>query len=160
MKGVGNMRRILSFIFAILIVVFAVMPNVYAEAQKNYGNLDMSRWAVIVQAEEMDILVDKNTIDYKLNLKNNLLCNLWVCHFMNNKDEYELQNITFNYDEKTLSIDSLIKYNKEGVLQDSYTPSYQEFEKIVPESIGEIFYIALFPKEKLNDIRNYVTQNK
>ena len=35
MKGVGSMRRLLSFIFAILIVVFAVMPNVYAEAQKD-----------------------------------------------------------------------------------------------------------------------------
>ena len=61
MKGVGSMRRLLSFIFAILIVVFAVMPNVYAEAQKDYGNLDMNRWVVIGSNDDSDVLIDKVT---------------------------------------------------------------------------------------------------
>ena len=47
------MKRILGFIFAILITVFAVMPNAYAEAQKNYGNLDMNRWVVRRSAKEL-----------------------------------------------------------------------------------------------------------
>ena len=59
MKGVGNMRRILSFIFAILIVVFAVMPNTYAETQKDYGNLDMNRWGVFLEDEDRTVLIDK-----------------------------------------------------------------------------------------------------
>lgn len=63
MKGVGNMRRILSFIFAILIVVFAVVPNVYAEAQKDYGNLDMDRWVLLGHTEDKDVLIDKKSVD-------------------------------------------------------------------------------------------------
>ena len=58
------MKRILGFIFAILITVFAVMPNAYAEAQKNYGNLDMNRWVVLTQSESNDVLLDAATIDY------------------------------------------------------------------------------------------------
>lgn len=154
------MKKLIGVIFAILITVFAVMPNAYAEAQKNYGNLDMNRWVVIGRSEETDILVDKETIDYKLNFKDDLLCNLWVCHFTNDKGIYILQNITLNYDEKTLSVDSFANYNKNGTLEDSYTYPYQEFDKIIPESIGEEFYIALFPKDKINDLKNYIKQNQ
>lgn len=37
------MKKLLGFICVLLIAIFAVMPNVYAEAQKDYGNLDMNR---------------------------------------------------------------------------------------------------------------------
>ena len=154
------MKKVIGFICAILITIFAIMPNVYAEAEKDYGNLDMNRWVVIGRSEEKDLLIDKETINYKLNFKEDLLCNLWVCHFINNEDIYTLENITLNYDEKTLSIDSYASYNKNGILQDSYTYPYQEFDKIIPESMGEAFYIALFPKDKISDIKNYAKQKQ
>lgn len=49
------MKKLLGFICAILITIFAVMPNTYAEAQKDYGNLDMNRWVVIGSNDDSDV---------------------------------------------------------------------------------------------------------
>lgn len=159
MKGVGRMRRLLSFIFAILITVFAVMPNTYAEAQKDYGNLDMNRWVVIGSNDDSDVLIDKMSIDYKVDYKNHLLCNFWVCYFFYNEDKYTLENTTINYEEKTLSVDAFADYYKSGGLKDSRTYSFHNFTKIIPGSVGEIFYMGFFPKERVDEIKNYVKEN-
>lgn len=155
MKGVGSMRRLFSFIFAILIAVFAVMPNVYAEAQKDYGNLDMNRWVLLGHTEDKDVLIDKKSVDYYINYQDDLLCNFWVCHYLNNENKYILENVTISYNNKTISVDSYAEYDKKGDLQDSYTYPYQKFTKIIPGSIGEVFYLGFFQQEYLDDIKTY-----
>lgn len=111
------MKKLLGFICAILITIFAVMPNTYAEAQKDYGNLDMNRWVVIGSNDDSDVLIDKMSIDYKVDYKNHLLCNFWVCYFFYNEDKYTLENTTINYEEKTLSVDAFADYYKSGGLK-------------------------------------------
>ena len=61
------MKKLLGFICVLLIAVFAVMPNTYAEAQKDYGNLDMDRWVLLGHTEDKDVLIDKKSVDYYIN---------------------------------------------------------------------------------------------
>lgn len=154
------MKKILGFICAILITVFAIMPNAYAETQKTYGDLDMNRWMLIGSSDNSDILLDQKSVDYKIDYKDNLLCNFWVCYFYFNDGKYTLENTTINYEEKNLSVDAFAEYDKDGKLKNSYTYTYQEFRKIIPGSVGEFFYLEFFPKERINDIRNFVKEQK
>lgn len=78
------MKKLLGFICVLLIAIFAVMPNVYAEAQKDYGNLDMNRWFALGETDEYDILIDMKSMNYQLNYKKDLVCDFWVCYFYNN----------------------------------------------------------------------------
>ena len=149
------MKKLIGVIFAILITVFAVMPNAYAEVQKDYGNLDMSRWVLLGRTEDSDVLIDKKSVDYYIDYKDDLLCNFWVCHFSNNENKYRLENVTISYNNKTLSVDSYAEYNKKGEIQDSHTYSYQDFTKIIPGSIGEVFYLGFFDKNYLDEIRTH-----
>ena len=75
------MKKLLGVICALLIAIFAVMPNVYAEAQKDYGNLDMNRWFALGETDEYDILIDLKSMNYQLNYKRDLVCDFWVCYF-------------------------------------------------------------------------------
>ena len=71
------MKKILGFIFAILITIFAIMPNAYAEVQKDYGNLDMNRWVYFASDnnETTDLLIDITSFDYTPSNNEKLLCN-------------------------------------------------------------------------------------
>lgn len=155
MKGVGSMRRLLSFIFAILIVVFAVMPNVYAEAQNDYGNLDMNRWVLIGTTTSMDkdLLIDKTSLDYTSSTDKDLLCNLWICYFNNADRNYSMQNVTVNYFDKSYTIDTIVIYDKNGNIEFNYTDPVPQKEKVVPSSMGEILYYVAFPPELMESIR-------
>lgn len=147
------MKKILGFICAILITVFAIMPNAYAEVQKDYANLDMNRWVFVAPFNDRDILIDKTSFDYKLEYKDKLLCNLWVCYFFNNEDQYTFHNITIDYNNKALSLDSYITYNKKGEVLDSYTLPYQDFKKVVPGSVGELYYYIAFHPDYVDEIK-------
>lgn len=156
MKGVGNMRRILGFICAILITVFAIIPNTYAEAQRDYGTLDMNRWGVFLEDEDRTVLIDKNLIDYKSDYKGNLLSNFWVCHFFTIENKMIMENITINYNERTIAVDAFVEYDKEGNLKNSETFSYPKYNKIIPGTVGEDLLNFFFPKEHIKEIEIYL----
>lgn len=160
MKGVGSMRRLLSFIFAILIAVFAVMPNVYAEAQKDYGNLDMNRWVYVASdTQNVDLLVDVTSFDYSSSTVNKLVCNLWVCYFRQDTSR-NLQNLTVNYFDKSFTIDSMVSYDKDGNIEYNYTNPLPERNKIVPGSMVEIIYYVAFPPELMEKLKEEAMKNK
>lgn len=150
------MKRILGFIFAILITVFAVMPNAYAEAQKNYGNLDMNRWVYAgSDTQNMDLLIDITSLDYSSSTTNKLICNLWVCYFYEDRS-YSLQNLTIDYKDKSYTVDSIVVYDKNGNMDYSYTDPVPSKAKVVPSSMGEIIYYIAFPPEYIDTIKERV----
>lgn len=149
------MKRILGFIFAILITVFAVMPNAYAEAQKNYGNLDMNRWVVLTQSESNDVLLDAATIDYYSDYTDEIICNLWICNYNNANGSYLLDNISFKYNDRSFCLDSYTEYDKTGKVIDSFTSPLKNFEKIIPGSFSESLYFIAFYPSRMDDIRKY-----
>ena len=133
------MKKLIGVIFAILITVFAVMPNAYAEVQKDYGNLDMSRWVLLGRTEDSDVLIDKKSVDYYIDYKDDLLCNFWVCHFSNNENKYRLENVTISYInpiEKTIEVSTSSKENtnlstRNTLLPVAMTGSFDIWEEIV-----------------------------
>ena len=152
------MKKLIGVICAILIMFFAVIPNAYAEAQKAYGNLDMSRWEVFLEDEDRTVLIDKNLIDYKSDYKDNLLSNFWVCHFFAIENKMIMENVTINYNERTLGVDAFVEYDKEGNLKNSETFSYPKYNKIIPGTVGEDLLNFFFPKEHIKDIENYLKE--
>ena len=145
------MKKLLGFICTILITVFSVMPNVYAEAQNNYGNLDMNRWFALGETDEYAILIDMKSMNYQLNYKKDLVCDFWVCYFYNNEDKYVLSNMITNYDEKTISLAGIAIYNKNDESQGSNSISFPKEQRIIPGSTGEFLYSVSFPPEYIND---------
>ena len=152
------MKKLIGVICAILITFFAVMPNAYAEAQKDYGNLDMSRWEIFLEDEDRTVLIDKNLIDYKSDYKDNILSNFWVCHFFTIENKMIMENVTINYNERTLGVDAFVEYDKEGNLKNSETFSYPKYNKIIPGTVGEDLLNFFFPKEHIKDIENYLKE--
>lgn len=144
------MKKLLGFICVLLIAVFAVMPNTYAETQKDYGNLDMNRWFALGETDEYDILIDMKSMNYQLNYKKDLVCDFWVCYFYNNEDKYVLSNMITNYDEKTISLRGIAIYNKNNESQGSNSLPFPKEERIIPGSIGEFLYSVSFPPEYMN----------
>lgn len=137
------MKKLLGFICVLLIAVFAVMPNTYAEAQKDYGNLDMNRWVVVEEVDNNNILVDKLSIEY-FDEDGSKLCNLWMCTFDKDKKSYVLDNITLIYEKRMFSLNDTIYFDSKGKIKKSYNYTNTEFSKIVPSSIGESIYYFVF----------------
>lgn len=137
------MKKLLGFICVLLIAVFAVMPNTYAEAQKDYGNLDMNRWVVVEEIDNNNILVDKLSIEY-FDKDGSKLCNLWMCTFDKDKKSYVLDNITLIYEKRMFSLNDTIYFDSKGKIKKSYNYTNTEFSKIVPSSIGESIYYFVF----------------
>lgn len=152
------MKKLLEVICALLIAIFAVMPNVYAEAQKDYGNLDMNRWVVLVQSEEKDTLLDAATIDYYSDYTNEIFCTLWICNYNNNDDSYTLDNLLFKYKDKSFCLESYIQYDKTGKIIDSATLTYKQFNKVIPGSLSEGLYYLAFHPERIEAIKKYVKE--
>ena len=103
------MKKLLGLICVLLIAIFAVMPNVYAEAQKDYGNLDMNRWGVLVQTEEQDTLLDAATIDYYSDYTDEIICTLWICNYNNSDGSYVLDNFLFKYKDRSFCLKSYVE---------------------------------------------------
>lgn len=154
------MKKLLGFICAILITVFAVMPNTYAEAQKDYGNLDMNRWVLIGKSNiYQDLLVDITSFDYTASTHDRLLCNLWVCYFKQD-NSYSLQNMTVDYFDKSYTIDSIVLYDKDGHIEYSETDQWAKKNKIVPGSMAEIIHYVAFPPELMEKFKEEAMKNK
>ena len=154
------MKKLIGVICAILITVFAVMPNAYAEEQKTYGNLDMNRWVLIGKSNiDQDLLVDMTSFDYSSSTYNKLLCNLWVCYF-NQDNSYSLQNMTVDYFDKSYTIDSIVLYDKNGHIEYSDTDQWAKKNKIVPSSMAEIIYYVAFPPELMEKLKEKAMKNQ
>lgn len=154
------MKKVLGFICAILITIFAVMPNVYAEAEKDYGNLDMNRWVLIGKSNiNQDLLVDITSFDYTSSTNDKLLCNLWVCYFKED-NSYSLQNMTIDYFDKSYTIDSIVLYDKDGHIEYSETYQWPQKNKIVPDSMAEIIHYVAFPPELIEKLKEEAIKNQ
>ena len=154
------MKKILGFIFVILIMVFTVMPNIYAEAQKNYGNLDMNRWAYVgSDTQNVDLLIDVTSFDYSSSTKNKLVCNLWICYFRQDTSR-NLQNMTVDYFDKSFTIDSMVSYDKDGNIEYNYTAPLPKRNKIAPGSMAEIIYYVAFPPELMEKLKEEAMKNQ
>lgn len=156
------MKKFLGCVFAVLIAVFAVMPNVYAEAQKDYGNLDMNRWVYFGRDNDntTHLLIDVTSLNYYDSQDNNLLCNLWVCYFKVKTGKYNLQNLTINYDKKTYAMESYVSYKKNDDIESSRTIENPKFSRIVPNSFGETIYDVAFPYELMEKLKEEAIKNQ
>lgn len=152
------MKKLLGFICVLLIAVFAVMPNTYVEAQKDYGNLDMNRWGVLVQTEEKDTLLDAATIDYYSDYTDEIICTLWICNYNNSDGSYVLDNFLFKYKDRSFCLKSYVEYDKTGKVIDSATFPFEKFEKVIPGSLSEGLYYLAFHPEIIDDIKKYVKE--
>lgn len=154
------MKKLLGFIFATLIMIFSVMPSVYAEAQKNYGNLDMNRWMYFASDNNnTDLLIDITSFDYKPSTKEKLLCNLWVCYYKSD-NSYSFQNMTVDYLDKTTTFNSIVMYDKNGNIETSYTEPFPQPSRIVPSSFGELIYFVAFPPEIMEKLQEEIENKK
>lgn len=155
------MKKTLGFICAILITVFAIMPNAYAEVQKDYGNLDMNRWVYFASDnnETADLLIDITSFDYTPSNNEKLLCNLWICYYKDD-NSYDLQNLTVDYFGKTTTCNSVVLYDKNGNIKTSYTDPVPMPTRIVPSSFGEVIYFVAFPPELMEKLREEAMKNQ
>ena len=136
------MKKLLGFICALLIAVFAVMPNTYAEAQKDYGNLDMNRWVVVEEVDNNNILVDKLSIEY-FDKDGSKLCNLWMCTFDKDKKSYVLDNITLIYEKRMFSLNDTIYFDSKGKIKKIIITQIRSLAKQFQVQLVKVF-ITLF----------------
>ncbi len=69
---------------------------------------------------------------------------VWV-KYVHSSGTYDIEQLDIRRSNKTTATISYIKYNAYGSVIDSYHSSYLDYESIVPGSIGEFIYYAIWP---------------
>ena len=147
-KIVSSILGFAGAVILFLIISYAFVPQVLS------GKIEMILFSINPAFD----LLSTNVLDeyYKSDYKDNLLSNFWVCHFFTIENKMIMQNITINYNERTIAVDAFVEYDKEGNLKNSETFSYPKYNKIIPGTVGEDLLNFFFPKEHIKEIEIYL----
>lgn len=107
----------------------------YARALHDWSKyVPDSRWKVISKASDTEYSVDIQTLDFS---QGNIV-SLWVKSLNTNNQSYFQSNFQINCSEKQIKSVSATNYNSVGNVVGTI-PS-QDWQSIVPETIGEVLY--------------------
>lgn len=107
---------------------------------------DPNRWLWLGSDDKMGIWLDMQSFKIEKIRKSighdgHNSANLWIQFYKSNEDQHAMQNFICDFDCNSISSASVVVYNSNNEVVDSFTPMYTEFHTVVPGSLGEYLYI-------------------
>lgn len=143
------MKRIFAIVFVLQMLLSSVCMAFEPPTDK--------RWFWLGSTDEMGCWVDMESMEYRISdeysHKKHKQVDVWVLFYSAERDSSSKQGFTYDLTCKKYKLNSIISYDKDGKVIDSYNWNYAEFKSVVPETWGEdVFEICKMGWD--NDSRN------